>query len=109
MNRPQFPTKGFADLQVVRQWASEFVHWYNMEYRHSGIQYVTPTQRHSGQDVGILQARDHLYLQAKQLCPQRWARHTRNLGHVAVVTLNPERDQPVAVMARPEKLSASAA
>ena len=55
--RPQFPAKGFADLAAARQWASEFVHWYNMEHRHSGIQYVTPAQRHSGQDIDILSAR----------------------------------------------------
>lgn len=103
--RPQFPSRGFADLAAARQWASEFVHWYNMEHRHSGIQYVTPAQRHSGQDVGILRARDGLYQDAKQQRPQRWARHTRNWDHVAVVTLNPERDQPATVAANLPNLS----
>lgn len=107
--RPQFPAKGFADLDAARQWASEFVRWYNMEHRHSGIQYVTPAQRHSGQDIGLLQARDRLYQHARQQRPQRWARHTRNWDHVAVVTLNPERDQPVSLAVRPEKLSANVA
>lgn len=107
--RPPFPANGFADLAAARQWASEFVHWYNMEHRHSGIQYVTPAQRHGGQDVGILQARERLYQQAKQQHPRRWARHTRNWEHVAVVTLNPERDQPLAVAARQENLSVNAA
>ncbi|MDE2593353.1 MAG: IS3 family transposase [Burkholderiales bacterium] len=92
---PQYPSKGFADLQAARQWASEFVHWYNMEHRHSGIQYVTPAQRHSGQDMGILRLREQLYEQAKQLRPQRWASQTRNWDHIATVTLNPERDLPV--------------
>ena len=27
-----------------------FVHWYNHEHRHSGIRYVTPAQRHAGED-----------------------------------------------------------
>ena len=80
-----------------------------MEHRHSGIQYVTPAQRHSGQDIGLLQARDRLYQHAKQQRPQRWARHTRNWDHVAVVTLNPERDQPVSLAPRLEKLSAKVA
>lgn len=92
--RPEFPSKGFADLQAARQWASQFAHWYNMEHRHCGIQYVTPAQRHSGQDIDILAARDRLYLSAKQQKPQRWARNTRNWDHVAVVTLNPDRDCP---------------
>jgi putative transposase len=43
--RPEFPTKGFADLDAARQWAMirAVVHH---EHRHSGIRYVTPAQRH---------------------------------------------------------------
>jgi len=107
--RPQFPARGFDDLACTRHWASEFVRWYNMEHRHSGIQYVTPAQRHGGHDVDILQARHQLYQQTKQQRPQRWARHTRNWDHVALVTLNPERDQPAAATARPDKLSVKVA
>jgi transposase InsO family protein len=44
--RPEFPLKGFADLDAARQWALRFVQWYNYEHRHSGIRYVTPAQRH---------------------------------------------------------------
>jgi transposase InsO family protein len=43
--RPEFPAKGFADLDAARTWAAEFVRWYNDEHRHSGIRYVTPGQR----------------------------------------------------------------
>lgn len=46
--RPEFLTKGFADLDVARSWAAGFVHWYNVEHRHSGIRYVSPAQRHVG-------------------------------------------------------------
>jgi putative transposase len=35
-----------------------FVEWYNVEHRHSGIQFVTPAQRHRGEDVAVLEARD---------------------------------------------------
>src|SRR5580698_6482728 len=44
--RPEFPLKGFAELDAARHWAGRFVHWYNHEHRHSGIRYVTPAQRH---------------------------------------------------------------
>ncbi len=27
--RPEFPAKGFADLDAARAWAAEFVRWYN--------------------------------------------------------------------------------
>ena len=91
--RPEFPTDGFADLQAARNWASQFVHWYNDEHHHSGIRYVSPSQRHSGEDRAILQQRHTLYLSARDRNPRRWSRHTRNWHFIDVVTLNPERDQ----------------
>ena len=93
--RPEFPAKGFTDLDAARTWAADFVRWYNLEHRHSGIRYVTPEQRHSGQDHAILAARHALYTQARALNPARWSRHTRNWKPVLVVTLNPERDSVI--------------
>ena len=90
--RPEFPAKGFASLDEARAWAAEFVRWYNVDHRHSGIRFVSPQQRHAGQDVAILAARHELYLQARQRNPARWSRDTRNWSPVGPVTLNPERD-----------------
>lgn len=90
--RPQFPVKGFTDIEQARAWASSFVRWYNHDHRHSGIRYVSPAQRHAGEDRTVLQARHTLYLHARARNPRRWARHTRNWNPIAVVTLNPERD-----------------
>jgi hypothetical protein len=93
--RPQFPTAGFADLDAARAWAADFVHWYNVDHRHSGIGYVSPAQRHSGQDTSILANRHVVYTQACQRHPARWSRHTRNWSPIGVVALNPERDSVV--------------
>mgnify|MGYP005850005525 FL=1 len=93
--RPEFPHKGFADLDEARAWASRFVHWYNHEHRHSGIRYVSPAQRHAGDDTAILAARHELYLQARERNPRRWSGATRNWTPIAAVTLNPERDSIV--------------
>ena len=90
--RPEFPTKGFADLEAARHWARRFVHWYNHEHRHSGIRYVSPAQRHAGQDGPMLAARHALYQQARARNPRRWSGPTRNWTPITVVTLNPERD-----------------
>ena len=90
--RPEFSAKGFADLQEARLWARSFVHWYNNDHKHSGIRYVSPAQRHAGQDRDILAARHEVYVQAKADHPRRWAQHTRNWQPIAAVTLNPERD-----------------
>jgi transposase InsO family protein len=63
--RPEFPAKGFASLNEARAWAAEFVRWYNVDHRHSGIRYVSPQQRHAGKDQAILEARHALYIQAQ--------------------------------------------
>ena len=107
--RPEFPDKGFADLQAARTWAAEFVRWYNLEHRHSGIRYVTPAQRHSGQDEAILAARHELYLKARERNPARWSGATRDWSPVGPVTLNPERDSAVKAMVQETRNEARAA
>jgi putative transposase len=94
--RPEFPAKGFADLDAARAWAASFVQWYNVDHRHSGIRYVAPAQRHAGDDHAILAARHALYTQARELTPARWSGRTRNWTPIGAVTLNPERDSVVA-------------
>jgi len=94
--RPEFPAGGFENLDAARAWAAAFVHWYNVEHRHSGIRYVTPAQRHAGEDKELLAARHALYTHAREQNPRRWSRHTRNWTPIAVVTLNPERDSVIA-------------
>jgi transposase InsO family protein len=90
--RPEFPTQGFVDLDQARAWAAAFVHWYNVEHRHSGIRYVSPAQRHAGHDHAILAARHAVYTKARERNPARWSGKTRNWAPVRAVTLNPERD-----------------
>ena len=90
--RPEFPAKGFASLDDARAWAIAFVRWYNIDHRHSGIRYVSPAQRHAGEDLAILAARHALYATARELNPARWSGNTRNWSPISAVTLNPERD-----------------
>ena len=90
--RPEFPAKGFADLEQARTWAAGFARWYNHDHRHSGIRYVSPAQRHAGEDHTILAARHELYLRARALNPARWSGRTRDWSPIGPVTLNPERD-----------------
>lgn len=97
--RPEFPSDGFANLETARAWAAHFTHWYNFDHKHSGIQYVSPTQRHSGEDQSILAARHQVYTAARERNPARWARETRDWTPTGPVTLNPERDCAVAVAA----------
>ncbi|RQS55802.1 IS3 family transposase [Burkholderia sp. Bp8963] len=95
--RPEFPAAGFDDLNAARTWAASFVHWYNVEHRHSGIRYVSPAQRHAGEDHAILAARHALYAKARERSPSRWSGDTRNWTPVGAVTLNPEHDAVVSM------------
>jgi len=90
--RPEFPSKGFADLEAAKDWAQLFVGWYNHAHRHSGIRYVSPQQRHTGADREILAKRHALYQQARASHPERWSGATRNWTYIDAVTLNPERE-----------------
>lgn len=86
---PQWPSQGFNDLVEAREWVKHFVRWYNQEHKHSGIRFVTPMQRHSGEDKAILDNRKRVYLQARKQNPRRWSGDIRNWTPAAKVTLNP--------------------
>jgi transposase InsO family protein len=88
--RPEFPRKPFASLEQARSWAAWFVGWYNTEHRHSAIKFVTPQQRHNGEDVEILARREAVYEAAKARSPNRWTQETRDWSRPEEVALNPD-------------------
>ncbi|PSL16178.1 integrase-like protein [Marinobacterium halophilum] len=88
---PNYPANGFADLTEAQQWVHGFVQWYNHEHRHSAIRFVTPMQRHTGEDKAILAKRHALNLTARAAHPERWSGDTRNWEPGTLVSLNPER------------------
>jgi len=89
---PQWPSQGFASLNEARDWVSRFVTWYNNEHRHSQIKFVTPAQRHQGEDKTILEKRNRVYKMAKLSAPARWSGNTRNWSPIGDVSLNPEKE-----------------
>lgn len=90
--RPDFPYQGFESLEKARQWTLRFVHWYNHEHKHRGLKFVTPNERHSGQDVMVRQKRRAIYAKAKVKHPERWSGEIRDWSIEPVVWLNPEKD-----------------
>lgn len=92
--RPQWPSRGFTSLDEARLWVDRFVRWYNTEHRHSKLRFVTPEQRHNGDDVVLLEQRKRVLEQAKHSMPSRWGtRPVRNCEPVGPTTLNPEKEQ----------------
>jgi len=90
---PQWPSQGFSTLEAAREWVQKFVAWYNNEHCHSKIKFVTPAQRHRGEDKTILEQRNSVYELAKAKNPERWSGNTRNWAPVGEVTLNPEKTE----------------
>ena len=89
--RPEYPARAFETVLAARQWVNAFVNWYNLEHRHSAIGFITPHERHSGQDSALLSKRADVYEAAKAANPQRWSGATRNWQPVRVVHLNPDQ------------------
>jgi transposase InsO family protein len=86
---PVFPDGPFASIEDARAWMTAFLRWYNTEHRHSGIRFVTPEERHCGQEAALLEQRKIVYAKARAARPERWPRSTRNWDPIAEVVLNP--------------------
>jgi transposase InsO family protein len=88
--RPEYPTKPFESMETAMRWVDAFVTWYNCDHKHSGIRYVTPEERHNGDDMEILSHRSDVYEAARKRHPERWSGKTRNWEPIRTVYLNPE-------------------
>jgi putative transposase len=89
--RPEYPAKGFESRDEAREWVLRFVRWYNTEHRHSGLNFLTPNQRHQGLADQIFENRQQVYAAAKSKHPNRWSGDTRNWSLEDQVWLNPEK------------------
>jgi len=79
----------FNSIIEAKRWVMSFINWYNEEHFHSGIKFVTPSQRHQGLDIAILANRKRVYLKAKEKNPERWnGRNIKNFNHENKVYLN---------------------
>ena len=87
--RPGYSFKGFSSLEESRIWVDKFVRWYNNEHLHSGINFLTPYQRHYGLDKEIMAKRIKTYEEAKLKHPERWAGKIRDWSLPKHVSLNP--------------------
>lgn len=90
--RPNYQPKGFRSLDDARLWCANFVNWYRYEHHHSGINFLTPAQRHNGEGELIMENRRKVYEAAKAAHPERWnGRSIRNWTLPTEVFLNPNQ------------------
>lgn len=80
----------FATIDAAREWLGDFIHWYNRVHRHSGIGYVTPEQRRTGQTSELFRLRNETLFKAWERHPKRFPKNGPKLWkEQRVVYLNP--------------------
>jgi hypothetical protein len=72
--------------------------WYINEHCHSRIGFVTPVQRHRGDDKALLAQRKTVYEKSWQRNPLRWSGEVGNWQYIKEVSLNPGK--PVSAEAK---------
>lgn len=92
--RPEFPG-AFASLDEARAWVLRFARWYNHEHKHRNLNFVSPAQRHGGEDAVIFARRIAVYTQARARHPARWSRGIRNWSLPDEVWLNRPAEENV--------------
>jgi hypothetical protein len=90
--RPNYPQEGFETIEEARQWVYDFVDWYNNKHYHSGLNFMAPVARHTGEAPIIMQKRKRVYDLAKKRHPHRFNRGIRKWDLPATVALNPTDD-----------------
>jgi len=93
--RPKYPAKGFCSLDEARKWVAKFIYWYNMEHLHSGINFITPYQRHYHLGKAIMDKRIQTYELARARHPERWSRSIRDWSLPDYVCLNPMSESEI--------------
>ncbi|MFO8173891.1 MAG: IS3 family transposase [Longimicrobiales bacterium] len=92
---PKYPNRPFLCLEEAQRWVEAFILWYNTQHRHSAIRFVTPDQRHFGQEKAILANRQQVYEEARSRNPDRWSGSIRDWSPVKEVRLNPQHQPAV--------------
>ena len=97
----------FSNIDDAREWFGSFVSFYNTEHKHSGTNFMTPTQVRNGEYTALAKNRNKVMLKAKEENPNRWGcRKTKQLLEVHTVTLNPVSFTTVSKKKKRQKKSA---
>jgi putative transposase len=80
--------KCFPGIVPAREWFANFINWYNTVHLHSSLGYVTPQQKHNGEDLALFEKRQQILNAAASKYPERFVTGPRQVQPERVVTLN---------------------
>ena len=88
---PSYPHHDcFNNIQQAGEWRENFVKFYNHSHKHRALNFVTPEQKHSGQDIEILKNRKLVLEEKKSMNSKRWINNkTRNCDPTTQTNLHP--------------------
>lgn len=90
----KYPSQGFKRQEDVNLWLASFIDWYNDE-PHSNLNYVSPNQRHMGQEEEILSKRLQVFHKGYLKHPERFSRGIRKIKIPKIVCLLPMEDESI--------------
>lgn len=83
----------FKTIDDARSWMGDFIDWYNTTHRHSGLGYITPEQRRTGEDINLFARRNETMQKAFEQHPERFSKHGPKVwSSQRVVYLNPSQE-----------------
>lgn len=77
----------FETIDEANEWMEGFTKWYNSEHKHSGIDHISPNERHDGLEDIILKKRKEVLLNAYNKNPIRWSGKIQKLDTIKEVSL----------------------
>lgn len=78
----------FETLDRGREYFERYFHEYNYTYKHSGIQFLTPAERHFGEEGKILRLRNQVISKFHSKNSHRYASTPKHFEPILEVTIN---------------------
>lgn len=78
----------FVDLQSGRNYFKGYFHEYNYSYKHSRIQFITPAERHYGEEKKILDSRNQTIKKFYETHSHRYTKMAKEFSPIVEVKIN---------------------
>lgn len=78
----------FTDLEAGRKYFEGYFEDYNCTYKHSRIQFITPAERHYGEEQKILDLRNSLMAKFYSSNPHRYTKRAKKFSPIVEVKIN---------------------
>ena len=82
-----FPRK-FSDIKKGREYFEKYFNEYNYTYKHSGIQFITPAERHYGEEAKVLKLRNKIIMDFYENNSHRYSKQPKQFKPIKEVRVS---------------------